>query len=532
MSNCVDPKWPVLPVSPSLHFEEQGDLRWLWFDKPTGFRVHSPDPRRPGLQELLAQHLKQDVWVVHRLDKETSGLCLMALNAAAVEEFFHLFQDHQIQKTYHFLTDRKVTFKKTSHQSEIARVGGKWQSSSGTSTKNSQTEFQFIKALGNFDLWQARPQTGKAHQIRLHAQDLGLSILGDTEHGGSPHFRLFLHAQACEFAVGERVYRPEVCEPWWIDRPPEMNLIHLWRESVMNRTRLFARDANEVLRWSHFEEPDWLLEAYGPRLLFSYFGEDSERIPAFSELQAFAKEFEKEALFQTQCNREKTKAQRPELLSSTKEPKWEAREEGVTFELRQDQGQSLGLFIDQRGNRRWVREQSQGLQVLNLFCYTGGFSVNAALGGAASVHSIDVSRKYLEWTKQNFLLNGLALENHRFVTMDAQKYLTWAQKKQLRFDLIICDPPTFGRSDEGVFRLERAFGDLLHACWKLSSAKGRILFATNFEAWDYDTWEKRLHQVLASDGLKLRLTRGPGFALDCEPDWVDRKMKSFLLERI
>ena len=93
---------------------------------------------------------------------------------------------------------------------------------------------------------------------------------------------------------------------------------------------------------------------------------------------------------------------------------WTAEEEGLRYYLRRNQSLSPGLFLDQRANRRWLRDQSTDRSVLNLFSYTGGFSLNAAFGGAHQVVSVDLSRSFLAWSRANFALNKIDAEHHEF----------------------------------------------------------------------------------------------------------------------
>lgn len=126
------------------------------------------------------------------------------------------------------------------------------------------------------------------------------------------------------------------------------------------------------------------------------------------------------------------------------------REHGWKLEVRLYDGLSTGLFLDQRNNRRWVYEQARRsgkLQVLNTFAYTGGFSVAAAIAGAQTT-SVDVSARYLEWAKRNFEHNGLDPLMHRFVRMDTFDFLGYAQKKNLKYDLVVLDPPSFASGNK------------------------------------------------------------------------------------
>src|SRR5690606_34186735 len=136
-----------------------------------------------------------------------------------------------------------------------------------------------------------------------------------------------------------------------------------------------------------------------------------------------------------------------------------------------------GLFLDQRERRLWVQEHSQGKSVLNLFAYTGGFSVAAALGGAIKTTTVDVGSRYIDWARQNFEINHLNLANHEFWSVDTLDFLQGAIKREHKFDIAICDPPSFGRSKRGIFKIEKDYALLLESISKVLAKKGILIFS-------------------------------------------------------
>lgn len=117
------------------------------------------------------------------------------------------------------------------------------------------------------------------------------------------------------------------------------------------------------------------------------------------------------------------------------------KENGLNFEVNWTEGQKTGFFIDQRENRRLLQQFSSGRDVLNMFCYTGGFSVYAIRGGANLVHSVDSSEKAIELVNKNVALN-FANANHEAFAIDAFKFMSAIKNK---YDLIILDPPAFAK---------------------------------------------------------------------------------------
>jgi 23S rRNA (cytosine1962-C5)-methyltransferase len=135
-------------------------------------------------------------------------------------------------------------------------------------------------------------------------------------------------------------------------------------------------------------------------------------------------------------------AEAPELLS--------IRERGANFLVDAWRGQKTGFFLDQRENRYLIRRLAKGRDVLNCFCFSGGFSVNAALGGAKSVFSVDLDPDAIALARENFKRNELPAEKYDFLAADVFKLLASFREEGRTFDLIILDPPAFAKSQRAV----------------------------------------------------------------------------------
>ncbi|MHC4797915.1 MAG: class I SAM-dependent rRNA methyltransferase [Planctomycetota bacterium] len=172
------------------------------------------------------------------------------------------------------------------------------------------------------------------------------------------------------------------------------------------------------------------------------------------------------------------------------------KEGPLRFIIRPYDGFSVGLFLEHRDNRRRIVDLAGGKRVLNGFCYTCGFSVSAVAGGAASVDSVDISKHYLEWGKQNFAVNGIDLSvPHPFLTgrmghppcgywffcSDVFDFYKRAQRQGRSYDLIVLDPPTFSRSrrPKRVFELSKQLDKLVAGAVELLEPGGLIFLATN-----------------------------------------------------
>ncbi|MGP1346241.1 MAG: class I SAM-dependent methyltransferase [Phycisphaerales bacterium] len=161
------------------------------------------------------------------------------------------------------------------------------------------------------------------------------------------------------------------------------------------------------------------------------------------------------------------------------------REHGVSFEVHPYDGYSTGLFLDQRENRAHLAgivSANEDVSLLNLFAYTGGFSVATALAGATTT-TVDVSANYLAWAKRNFQHNAIDPEHHHFARMDALEFVRHAAKKRWRYDAIVIDPPSFGARDKrrGIpaFSIERDLPVVIAECDRLLTDGGLMLISTN-----------------------------------------------------
>ncbi len=151
-----------------------------------------------------------------------------------------------------------------------------------------------------------------------------------------------------------------------------------------------------------------------------------------------------------------------------------------------------GLFLDHRPLRQFLVANSEGKKVLNLFCYTASLSVAAAKGGA-TVTSIDMSRTYLDWGMENFALNDLDPSSHRFIQADVLKELQLMIEADVKYDLILLDPPSFSNSKrmEDDLDIERDHAILIRDCMKLLKQDGTLYFSTNKRKFE-------LHHIVSS----------------------------------
>ncbi|PCH60617.1 MAG: bifunctional 23S rRNA (guanine(2069)-N(7))-methyltransferase RlmK/23S rRNA (guanine(2445)-N(2))-methyltransferase RlmL [SAR86 cluster bacterium] len=144
-----------------------------------------------------------------------------------------------------------------------------------------------------------------------------------------------------------------------------------------------------------------------------------------------------------------------------------------------------GLFLDHQPIRQYIAEHARDKSFLNLFCYTGSASIQAALGGASSTLSIDLSNTYLDWARRNLQLNGLGGKHHQLKQKDCIEYL---EKANGSFDMIFLDPPTFSNSKktDNVLDIARDHVQLIKHAMGLLAAGGLLIFSTNMRKFKLD----------------------------------------------
>ncbi len=160
-------------------------------------------------------------------------------------------------------------------------------------------------------------------------------------------------------------------------------------------------------------------------------------------------------------------------------------EHGSIFLINLSSYLDSGLFFDHRPLRKIVLTEAGDKSVLNLFCYTGAFSVHAARGGAKSVDSVDLSKTYVSWVSKNFELNNLKNIKHNLINEDV---VTFLKETKNTWDIIILDPPTFSNSKktDTVLDINRDYPELVLLCLKRLTNKGKLYFSTNSRTLKFD----------------------------------------------
>ena len=173
-------------------------------------------------------------------------------------------------------------------------------------------------------------------------------------------------------------------------------------------------------------------------------------------------------------------------------------ENGMKFIINLTDYLDTGLFLDHRLTREAVKKMAAGKKVLNLFAYTGSFSVYAAMGGASRVDTVDMSRTYLSWAERNMQLNGFdEKDRYNYIQADVMQFLK--QKTSVKYDIIILDPPTFSNSQrmEDILDVQRDHVFMINACLGILAPEGLIYFSTNFRKFQLQ--KEKLKSPLIKD---------------------------------
>lgn len=498
----------ILVNPPCVVFE---DDHLLVVNKPPGWNTHSPAPYAgEGIYEWLKN--REPRWaklaIIHRLDKETSGLLVFSKSAEANRSLTQQFTEGKIRKEYILRSLNAPSKTKLLVKSTLKRAGERYVSQRGAVEAEAKTEFEVIGESARRHVIVARPRTGRTHQIRVHASENGFAIDGDKLYGGAPCHRLCLHAQRIEFA------HPATKQNVTFEAALDFHLPS-W---VALRGGCVAPDETDAYRHLHGAADGY------PSLYVDVFGRfvlaQSPKRLTDSQWQMIADFTDARGYYQkitTPHVRGKTADEAgPQHISDEKtEGAFTIRENGVRYEINFDEGYSVGIFLDQRDNRRRlltnyispefrVREEGMaGAEVLNTFAYTCAFSVCGALAGAR-VTSLDLSKKYLEWGKRNFEHNELKPDAHDFIYGDVFDWLKRLAKKGRVFDVVLLDPPTFSKSKEsGLFRAEENYGRLVGEALKVLRPGGTLFASSNAARWEPESFVRDVRAAVAKAGRRI-----------------------------
>lgn len=189
-------------------------------------------------------------------------------------------------------------------------------------------------------------------------------------------------------------------------------------------------------------------------------------------------------------------------------PDWPliVKESGQQFAIYLDDGAMVGIFLDQREVRKRIRDHyAKGKTVLNTFSYTGGFSVFAAAGGASQTTSVDLANRSLSKTREQFSVNDIDPETQIIIVEDVFKYFKYAVKKELRFDMVVLDPPSFARSKKFTFSASKDYTNLLKEAIAITEKGGVIVASTNCSSFNIERFKSFIDNAFSQMGSKYTI---------------------------
>lgn len=483
--------WPEERV---LHVDR--DL--LVIDKLWGLPVHGGrddcDDIVLRLKNWLQSRGEAPYLAVHqRLDRDASGVLLFVRNPDLNARVSRAFEHHRVERRYlavvegHDLpdectmADRMLT--PSQGPSRIVSSGG----------VRAEARLRVLDRNARRALVELRPLTGRRHQLRLQLAHRHCPIVGDTLYGGRPGFRLMLHATDLELVDLQCRFRSSV-PPDFVEWQSADELGECPRvsqaliDAAHRRVSLFA-SSTTVFRLANDAgdgAPGVRLDRYGDFAVLELSNTASlnrrtELVNAVSRMGAHG--------VYVKCRvRADLRGSAVERLAPSHPDAGEAapsvfavKENDLHFEVSLGDGWDTGLYVDQRGNRQRVLNSASGKRVLNLFCYTGSFTVAAAVGGAASTTSVDISSRALDRAQRNLVLNGIAPSSvHRLLRADATQFMRRAAIRGDRYDLIIVDPPSFATTGKKkTFSLASDWNVLIESVLLLLAPNGQCLFVTH-----------------------------------------------------
>ena len=475
------------------------DEHWLVVDKPAGMATHAPRAGELGAVEWLELHLGLKTHVVSRLDRETSGVLLLARDAAASARAQRIHEEGGARKVYEFLSD---------HDAGAAGLPSEWVRDDEFDGKAARTEFRRLGAVGRYWSYRAEIARGRTHQVRRHAAASGVPILGDGEHGGAVWPRLCLHCAEVRW--------PGIAGPVRAGRPASFGAMaapEIDRDFAVCRDRRggWIAVVSDALRVVHRGEIAGLpvsVDVYGSWFDAVWYDEGV----AAKEAAGILEPLLTQVAGTSDCRGGTVRVHRRNPHGSTlvadlavvgESPpdRFAVTEHGLRYEVSLTKTQHTGLFLDQRDTRRRVAAIAAGQRCANLFAYTCSFSVVAAAAGAEVVFSVDTAKPCLASGRRNFDLNGLTVSGRgKFIQEDARQWLQRQQRKKESdlgsyrpLDLVICDPPVFASAkDGGSFVLEKEWPLLARGAAGLLANSGCAVFSNNHQGGDHALYRRQL----------------------------------------
>ena len=511
----IDPTWLV-----------HHDRSLLVVDKPEGVPTQAADPAVPDdLVTRLKRHFEatreDDYLGTHqRLDRDTSGLLLFTRRREANASIAAQFEGRTVGKRYVAAVSRWSERRKELTLDDHRVRGDEGLMvvvpSGRRGAQRARTVVRVLERRGERALLELTLVTGRTHQARVQLAHAGFAIAGDVLYGGATAPRLMLHARSltvvhpdtkrsvafesrvpADFALwlergdlGEGIYDDDAA----LRRALARALVRrygLARSAGPRATTAFrlVNEAGDGL-------PRLAIDAYAEHLVVQLYRDNDDGLDdgpwadkarrervldrvhelGFDGIYLKVRPRQANTLVDT---RRDDLAPREPVRGTPAPVELVVLEEGMPVEVRLGDGLSTGIFLDQRANRRRIREMAASKSLLNLFSYTCGFTLAAVMGGATRTVSVDASTAALERGRQGLMRLGADLKAHTFVAEDAFAYLERAARKKETFDLVVLDPPSYSKSKKHRFVADSDYAKLAALALRVVSPGGALFASTN-----------------------------------------------------
>lgn len=529
----LDALWPAFPQSRILY--QDADL--IAVDKPPFLPTHAPE-RNDDVFRRLCEYFGIDgkttgyLGVHQRLERDISGVLVLTRRREANRTIAEQMEQRKVKRTYWAITTgvpgtpgrgKPPEYGTLRHR--LVPMSGTHRVLPGTAREGipSTVAFRVLKRNGSRTLLALSPEPGCVIDLPAQLGAENAPIVGDLGRGGETAHRLGLHLAQLGFLRPQERQLFEVNAPlptffsdWLAGLDPLETagaLERRLRDAAERRIGIARLAGTNCFRLANAEAdglPGVTVDRYGDFLVLSLYDEKAmksrellcDAAMALGAAGVYVKNRPKHASRIVDAHREEFAPKDP--VRGEKHPEeMVVQEHGVPFEVRLGDGLSTGIFLDQRENRRRVREMAKGLSVANLFAYTGAFSVVAAAGGAKSTLTVDVSRSVLEWAQKNLERIGADPQKHRVLEADVMKWLEHGAKKDGLFDLVILDPPSFATTKQSRFSAESDYKKLATLAMRILNPGGRLLACTNHKGIGAGKFKRALQDAAKDAGRTI-----------------------------
>ncbi|MFO0587442.1 MAG: pseudouridine synthase [Polyangiaceae bacterium] len=551
---------------PEWVLRDDGDV--IVIDKPSGLSTHEVTPEDTDhavarLSGYLKERGERDYLGIHqRLDKDTSGVLLFARRPEVNRALAAEFESRRVEKAYVAAVSlpRGAPQKGTLRGFLVKEKGGVVSvhpKKPRGASQEAVTHYRVLERSGDRALLAVTPETGRTHQIRAQLAHANMPVAGDDLYGGPPAPRLLLHAKTLSlkhptsgqrFSVTAGVPAPfqrwvngDTALPTTAREIEDRLRIAAWKRTGLFRAKAEdgapATTAFRIANSGGDDVPGVQMDLYDRWLVVSLVSPEAEACQEAILDAAFAlgpegvylKNRPRQARVVSDAERE-ARCPKVPVRGSAAPDEFLVRESGLSYHVRLGDGLQTGLFVDQRDNRRRIRELSGGATMCNLFAYTGAFTVAAAAGGAVRTVTVDVAAAPLARARKNLELLGAPEKDHTMVDVDALLWLKSAVKRGERFDVVVLDPPSFATTKTSTFSAKDDLGAVLSLALRIVAPGGRLLASTNHRGISRNRLRRAIHDAARDGGRDLWQVKDLPGSLDFPPEpGSEPAMKSVLV---